>query len=79
MELLAALDQVRNAPADKMSARLFIAREAADVVLTNVAAHAADAVSEQNPVRKTRQEASAWRKNRRFDAGGLPRQRALFA
>jgi hypothetical protein len=79
-ELLAALEQVRDAPVDKRLAREFLAGEAADVVLTNVAAHAAEALGEQLPIRKARRLASASRhKNRRFDSGPLPRQRVLFA
>jgi hypothetical protein len=79
-ELLAALEQVHEAPVDKISARVFLAGEAADVVLTNVAAHAAEALSEQPQIRKTRRVASAARRrNRRFDAGAVSRQRVLFA
>jgi hypothetical protein len=78
--LLAALEQVRDAPVDKILARVFLAGEAADVVLTNVAAHAAEALTEQLPIRKARRAASvSLRKNRRFDSGALPRQRVLFA
>jgi hypothetical protein len=80
VELLAALEQVHDAPVGKISARVFLAGEAADIVLTNVAAHAAEALSEQLPIRKTRRIASpSRRKNRHFDAGPLPRQRILFA
>lgn len=78
-ELLAALEQVLDAPVDKISARVFLAGEAADKVLTNVAAHAAEALSELTPIRKTRRVASPLRRNRRFDSGPLPRQRILFA
>jgi hypothetical protein len=79
-ELLAALDQVHDAPADKKSARVFMAGKAADLVLTNVAAHAAEALSEQSPIRKSRRAASpSRRKNRRFDSGPSPRQHILFA
>jgi hypothetical protein len=79
-ELLAALEQVRDAPVDKILARVFLAGEAADVVLTNVAAHAAEALSETVPARTARRIGSASRrKNRRFDSGPLPRQRVLFA
>jgi hypothetical protein len=80
VELLAALERVHDAPADKKSARAFLAGEAADIVLTNVAAHAAEALSEQAPIRKARRVASpSRRKNRRFDSGPLSRQRILFA
>jgi hypothetical protein len=78
--LLAALELVHDAPVDKISARVFLAGEAADIVLTNVAAHAADAFSDQNPVRKSRRSpSSSRRKNRHVDAGPAPRQRILFA
>jgi hypothetical protein len=79
-ELLAALEQVYEAPVDKISARVFVASQIADLVLTNVAAHAAEALSEQPRIRKTRRVASSTRrKNRRFDRGPSPHQRILFA
>ena len=82
-ELLAALDQVCDAPVDKISVRVFWASAAADQVLTNVAAHAAEALSElseQPTSRRTRRTASPSRhKNRRSEQGLLPpRQRILF-
>jgi hypothetical protein len=79
-ELLAALEQVRDAPVDKISARVFLAGAAADLVLTNVAAHTAEALSELSTNRKTRRAASpSRRKNRRSVQGSPPRQRILFA
>jgi hypothetical protein len=79
-ELLAALEQVRDAPVDKISARVFLAGAAADLVLTNVAAHAAEALSELHTNRNTRRAASpSRRKNRRSVQGLPPRQRILFA
>jgi hypothetical protein len=79
-ELLSALDQVCDAPVDKIAARVFLASAAADLVLTNVAAHAAEALSEQPTDRKTRQSATpSRRKNRRAAQGSPPRQRILFA
>src|SRR5277367_1378227 len=79
-ELLAALEQVCDAPVDKVSAREYWARAAADQVLTNVAAHAAEALSEQPTNRRARRAASpSRRKNRRSEQGLLsPRQRILF-
>ena len=78
-ELLAALEQVYEAPIDKTSARVFIASQAADLVLTNVAAHAAEALGGQREIRETRRVAlSSRRRNRRLDSGPS-RQRALFA
>jgi hypothetical protein len=79
-ELLAALDQVCEAPVDKISARVFLAGVTADLVLTNVAAHAAEALSELTSNRKTRRSCSpARRKNRRSVQPTPPRQRILFA
>ena len=78
-ELLAALEQVCNAPVDKISARVFLAGAAADLVLTNVAAHAADALSEQSTNRKVRR--TAWQSRRKNRSLGGPRhhQRMLLA
>jgi hypothetical protein len=79
-ELLAALEQLCEAPGDKITARAFVANAAADLVLTNVAAHAAKALSELSTNRKSRRAASpSRRKNRRSDLGLQPRQRILFA
>jgi hypothetical protein len=65
---------------DKISARVFVASQVADLVLTNVAAHAAEALSEQPQVRKARRVVSSTRrKNRRFDLGSSSQQRILFA
>jgi hypothetical protein len=79
-ELLYALEQVCDAPMEKISARVFMAGAAADLVLTNVAAHAAEALSELQPINtKTRRTASpSRRRSRRSDQGLLPRQRILF-
>ncbi len=79
-ELLAALEQVCDAPVDKISARVFWADAAADSVLTNVAAHAAEALSEQPTNCKIRRPASpSRRKNRRSVQGPPPRQRMWLA
>ena len=79
-ELLSALHQVCDAPVDKIAARVFLASAAADLVLTNVAAHAAEALSEQPTNRRNRRTASPpRRKNRRSVQGLPPRQRVLFA
>jgi hypothetical protein len=78
-QLLAALEQVCDAPVDKISARVFLAGAAADLVLTNVAAHAAEALSELPTNRKTRRAASrSRRKNRRSVQGSPPGQRMLL-
>ena len=79
-ELLAALDQVCEAPVDKISARVFVAGAAADLVLTNVAAHAAEALIELTMDRKTRRpSSSSRRKSRRSAQPPSSRQRILFA
>jgi hypothetical protein len=79
-QLLAALEQVCDAPVDKISARVFLAGAAADLVLTNVAAHAAEALSELPTNRETRRAASrSRRKNRRSVHGPPPGQRMLLA
>ena len=79
-ELLSALDQVCEAPVDKIAARVFMAGAAADLVLTNVAAHAAEALSELPTNRKTlRAASSSRRKNRRSAQNLPPRQRILLA
>ena len=64
-KLLSALEQVCDAPVDKISARVFLAGEAADLVLTNVAAHAAEALSDQLTIRKIRRAASPSRRKTR--------------
>src|ERR1700730_17578347 len=79
-ELLAALEQVCEAPVDKISARVFLAGAAADLVLTNGAPHASEAMSELAANRKTRRASSPKRrKNRRSVQPTPPRQRILFA
>jgi hypothetical protein len=79
-ELMPALDRVSEALGDKIPARVFLANAAADLVLTNVAAHAAEALNEQTTPRKTRRRAPATRRNnRRSVQTPSPRQRILFA
>jgi len=78
-ELLSALDQVCDAPPDKIIARVFLAGRAADLVLTNVAAYAAEALSEQTTNRKARRVASpSRRRNLRSVQDPLARQRLLL-
>ena len=79
-ELEAALDQVYEAPVDKISARVFLASAAADLVLTNVAAHAAEALSDMIAARKTRRASAPPRRTNRRPVQLPPsRQRILFA
>jgi len=78
-ELLSALEQVCDAPVNKIAARVFLVGAAADLVLTNVAAHAAEALSELLTNRRTRRAASSSRrKNRCSLQGKPPRQRILL-
>jgi hypothetical protein len=78
VELLAAIERVHEAAVDKKPSRVFLAREAADLVLTNVAAHAAEALNQSSPIRQARWAAlPTRRKLRRFDSS--QHQRRLFA
>jgi hypothetical protein len=78
--LLAALERLQGAPHEKVPARLFQVVEAADLVLTNVAAHAAEVmVARQASTARIQEAVSMRRKNRRFNSGPSTLQRALFA
>jgi hypothetical protein len=78
--LCAALERVHDAPEEKRSARAFLAMETADLVLANVAAHAAEAMLENPKIAKTRRAGVlSRRRSRRFDARPSSQQRALFA
>jgi hypothetical protein len=78
--LIAALERLHEAPREKIAARLFQVDEAADFVLTNVAAHAAEAMVAQQPTTaRTQRTLSIRRKNRRFNSGPSTLQRLLFA
>jgi hypothetical protein len=78
--LLSALERLQDAPHDKVASRLFQAVEAADLVLTNVAAYAAEAMVAQQPTTvRTQRAISMRRKNRRFNSGPSTLQRPLFA
>lgn len=63
--LLAALERIRDCPLEKHSIRQFAAMELADTVLTNVAAHAAEAMEEPMPTRRSRKVASPYRRKHR--------------
>jgi hypothetical protein len=80
--LLGALEWTYAAPVGTHSvARAYAAAEAADIVLLNVAVHAAEALN-QPTVRSTRRAAlPTRRKSRRSDTGQLTNriQRRLFA
>jgi len=79
--LIAALERYRDAPPERALTRLFQVDEAADLVLTNVAAHAAETMVAQQPTAdQIRTIASMRRKyRRRFNSGPSTLQRLLFA
>ena len=78
--LLAAIEWEKAAQErEHILSRHYAVREAADIVLLNVAVHAADALSEPTAVRGTRRGLFRfWRKPRRSNPAGL-HQRKLFA
>ena len=79
-ELLHALEQARYAPPIKRESRAFLAGAAADLVLTNVAAHAAEALMSEQPTnRRTRRAAWSSRRKSRRSEQGPTRQRMLFS
>ena len=78
--LSSALERLQDAHHDKVASRLFQAIEAADLVLTNVAAHAAEALVAQRPTKGTTQRVISMRqRSRRFNSGPSTIQRQLFA
>jgi len=78
--LSSALERVEDAPHDKVAIRLFQAAEAADLVLTNVAAYAAEAMVAPQQAKGTTQRAVSMRqRSRRFNSGPSTLQRQLFA
>ena len=78
--LISALERFHDSPHDRALNRLFQVDEAADMVLTNVAAHAAEALVAQRPIGgRTQRVLSMRRKNRGFKSGPSTLQRHLFA
>ena len=78
--LIAAIERFHESPEGKGLSRLFQVEEAADVVLTNIAAHAAEAMAALQPTTgRTARAISARRRHRRFDSGPSTLQRSLFA
>src|ERR1051326_3347844 len=68
--LISALERFHDSPHERAHSRLFQVDEAADIVLTNVAAHAAEALISQQPTKGTTQRViSMRRKNRRLKTG----------
>ena len=77
--LISALERFHDSPHDRALNRLFQVDEAADMVLTNVAAHAADALVALRPIGGRTQRVLSMRRNRRFKTGPSTLQRQLFA
>jgi hypothetical protein len=71
--LLAAIEWEKAAECDEhILSRRYAVREAADIVLLNVAVHAADALSEPTVIRGTRRGLlQFWHKPRRSNPGGV--------
>ena len=78
--LLAAIEWEKAAQEEEhILSRRYAVREAADIVLLNVAVHAAEALSEPPVIRRTRRGLLPfWRKSHRSNPGEL-HQRRLFA
>ena len=78
--LLGALDWQKSAQDEQhILSRGYAVSEAADMVLLNVAAHAAEALSEPPKVRRTLRTVLSFRRNRRRTDSGQSHQRSLFA
>jgi hypothetical protein len=78
--LISALERFNNSPHERALNRLFQVDEAADLVLTNVAAHAAEALVAPQPTKGTTQRVVSMRqRSRRFNSGPSKLQRQLFA
>jgi hypothetical protein len=78
--LLAAMEWEKAAQEEEhILSRRYAVREAADIVLLNVAVHAAEALSEPPVIRRTRRGLlSFWRRPRRSNPGDV-HQRGLSA
>ena len=76
--LLGALDHFREAPASKRLSREYYVATAVELVLTNVAAHAAEALGEP-AINHIPRRALSGRRKRPVDSGPCSRQRILFA
>jgi hypothetical protein len=78
--LISALERFNNSSHERALNRLFQVDEAADLVLTNVAAHAAEALVAPQPTKGTTQRVISMRqRSRRFNSGPSTLQRQLFA
>lgn len=77
--LRGALDWQKSAKDEQhILARGYAVSEAADMVLLNVAAHAAEALSEPPKVRRTLRAVLSFRRNRRRTDSGQSHQHRLF-
>jgi len=78
--LISALERLADAPHEKKANRLFQAAEVADIALTNIAAHAGEAMAAFQPTPgKTQRVTSMRRRSRRINSGPCTQQRVLFA
>jgi hypothetical protein len=75
--LLSALERIHDAPKEKYPLREFAAIELADIVLTNVAAHAAEAMHGQTTIRRARRVVMRFR--RKFRGPGPERCQTKFS
>jgi hypothetical protein len=74
--LLALLDWQKTAYDDaRILARRFAVKEAADLVLLNVAVHAAEALSEPPTIRRTRRGLTSWFKRHNSKTPESPQAR----
>ena|SRR5215467_404673 len=80
MTLISAIDRHRAAHSDEqILGRSYAVLEAADMLLTNVAAHAAEAFDEPPSIRKARRAVVPFQRKRRRSEPGQLQQRRLFA
>jgi hypothetical protein len=78
--LIAALERLHEASSENRLGREFQVYDAADAALVNVAAHAAQAMFDQQPTTVRTQRAIFTRpRSRRFNPGPSALQRPLFA
>jgi len=78
--LIAALERFHDASPENRFGREFLVHEAADIALTNIAAHAGETVAalQATPAR-THRAIPIRRSSRRFNTGPSTLQRPLFA
>jgi hypothetical protein len=78
--LISTLERFHEASPENQFRREFLVHEAADIALTNIAAHASETIAalQATPTR-TQRAVSIRRRSRRFNSGPSTGQRALFA